>query len=171
MARSTVLAANVGGQAHFIRVDKDWCAYHVYIDGVHFQTFRVGRGSGILPNQDLPIEIRNTPFILSVRDNRIRLVKDRRYLDTQEEFTPSRPTPLWYYLFLLLNIGIGAVLGGVLGGGGAAVASVWCARVAVGRYGPAVRFLGCLLITAGTWTAALALGSLLLSLSPTPVGL
>lgn len=138
---------------HTVDVQIRGASYTVLIDGREYSTFKLSVTSVWFGAQeDFPISMDGTGYIVAVRRKKIRLVKDGKYLDNGETFVPATGLPKWFWIFVALNLLIA-----VVGKGGAfhilagLAGATFCGGVARGKMRTVLKIGICILITAGVW--------------------
>ena len=117
---TTTLPLSINGTEHAVEVTKNKKEYSVVIDGQEYKTFSLGKNSffGQLPHEDFPIEVQGESYILALRMEGLRLVKNGKYIDNDEEFVSAVPLPSWVWIFVVANLAlilVGGAIGGALG--------------------------------------------------------
>jgi len=163
MANHTDLGVSVKGTEHIVSISKKWSTFTVSVDGVEYQTYKTGKNSLLVINEDFPLEIDGEAFIIALRGNKKRLVNNNQYIDNGEEFIAAKPLPKWAWIFVILNFALVA-LGGAIPAGFGVGGAAGCAGVINSGRSTANKVALCCLITVGCWLGALFLATLFISL-------
>ena len=120
-SKTTTLSVQVNGTEHTVEVTKNKKEYAVAIDGQEYKTFSLGKNSffGQIPHEDFPIEVQGEQYILALRMEDLQLVKNGKYIATDEDCKPAEPLPMWVWIFVAANLAlilVGGVIGGAMGG-------------------------------------------------------